>query len=514
MSFGPSCPSHFCVDLTDDDLNLTPNPFARAAGGAFGFGAFGHGQESPISSTPTNIVPERGDRQYFHSRGDSATSDDSIQSSRPTRKASVPFVHSSQSSIATTTTSPFSKKPSFASIRNAFKSGAKANDPPPLPPFDYASLPFNRSNSSLGYASQTLRRGPENPSPPYHRPPTPGSGEGKFSSRTTRSKGHVPGRSGHSHSSSLFHSSDPGSDHGHAFNFPSSPPPLPPMPNVFSNLPRTESPALLELEEDKVEVDPRTPAEYALHAVFMRFATMAEHKIGAFLKQTLVSPNFGCLGPHLIPYQDHEPPLSDFLGPGIDTKFDDILKALGRIGQKNAKPVVDSIRRWRQSQNSSPIPPEILRLHMPLPPASTLRGSRLYDALTERKSLAAIYIMCRALIVVMQSLSKDALGESIGFNLEETTFEQFRRPDLKLLSQSANHRTNAELYATLLGYLANSRFISVTDRFLAELAPVASGHVAKDVDLRYESLVRGVKHIQIKVEILAFPDHLPAQLID
>ena len=112
--------------------------------------------------------------------------------------------------------------------------------------------------------------------------------------------------------------------------------------------------------------------------------------------------------------------------------------------------------------------------------------------------------MCRALIVVMQSLSKDALGESIGFNLEETTFEQFRRPDLKLLSQSANHRTNAELYATLLGYLANSRFISVTDRFLAELAPVASGHVAKDVDLRYESLVRGLKHIQIKVVYSSF----------
>jgi hypothetical protein len=187
------------------------------------------------------------------------------------------------------------------------------------------------------------------------------------------------------------------------------------------------------------------------------------------------------------------------LGPGVDTKFDDILKTLGRIGQKNAKPVVDSIRRWRQSQNSSVIPPDIIRLQFTQSPASTLRGNRLYDTLIERKSLAAIYIMCRALIVVMQSLSKDALGESIGFNLEETTFEQFRRPDLKLLSQSSNHRTNAELYATLLGYLANSRFISVTDRFLAELAPVASGHVAKDVDLRYENLVRGLKHIQIKV---------------
>jgi len=291
----------FCIDLTDDDFNLTPNPFPRAAGGAFGFGSFGHGQDSPISSTPTAFLPERGDRPYFHSRGDSATSDDSIQSSRPTRKASVPFIHSSQSSIATTSTSPFSKKPSFASLRNAFKSGGKAIDPPPLPPLDYASSPFNRSNSSLGHTSHSLRRGPENPSPPYPRPPTPGSSEGKVSNRLTRSKGHVPGRSGHSFSSSVFHSSDPGSDHGHGFNFPSSPPPVPPMPNVFSGFPQSESPTLLEPEEDKVEVDPRTPAEYALHAVFIRFASAAEHKIATFLKQPLVSLNLGPLGLQLIP---------------------------------------------------------------------------------------------------------------------------------------------------------------------------------------------------------------------
>lgn len=77
--------------------------------------------------------------------------------------------------------------------------------------------------------------------------------------------------------------------------------------------------------------------------------------------------------------------------------------------------------------------------------------------LNERKSLASIYIMCRALIAVMQPLSKDALGEQMGYKLEETMFEQFRKPDLKLLAQSANHRTNAELYATLLGHLANTR---------------------------------------------------------
>jgi hypothetical protein len=41
--------------------------------------------------------------------------------------------------------------------------------------------------------------------------------------------------------------------------------------------------------------------------------------------------------------------------------------------------------------------------------------------------------------------------------------------------------------------------MSVTDRFLAELGPFASGQVPKDLDMKYENLIGGLKHIQIKV---------------
>ena len=50
--------------------------------------------------------------------------------------------------------------------------------------------------------------------------------------------------------------------------------------------------------------------------------------------------------------------------------------------------------------------------------------------LNERKSLAAIYITCRALIVVLQTIQKNTLDELMGNRLEESTFEQFRRPNL------------------------------------------------------------------------------------
>lgn len=146
------------------------------------------------------------------------------------------------------------------------------------------------------------------------------------------------------------------------------------------------------------------------------------------------------------------------MGPGVDSKFDETLQSLGKIAQKHTKPVVDSIMRWRRSQHEN-VGSDIIRLHMTQSPATPNRA-RAYDVpglLNERKSLASIYVMCRALIAVLQSISKDALGEAMGYSLEETTFEQFRKPDLKLLAQSANHRTNAELYATLLGHIANVR---------------------------------------------------------
>jgi hypothetical protein len=146
------------------------------------------------------------------------------------------------------------------------------------------------------------------------------------------------------------------------------------------------------------------------------------------------------------------------MGPGVDPKFDDILDSLGKIAQKHTKPVVDSIMRWRRSQTEN-VGSDVIRAHMAQSPSpSRVRINDVPGLLNERKSLASIYVMCRALIAVLQSISKDALGETMGYSLEETTFEQFRKPDLKLLTQSANHRTNAELYATLLGHISKVRY--------------------------------------------------------
>ena len=139
-------------------------------------------------------------------------------------------------------------------------------------------------------------------------------------------------------------------------------------------------------------------------------------------------------------------------------QFDALLQSLGRIATKNAKPVIDSIMRWRKSQQEN-VSDEIIQHQLRRGAVSMQRHSDVVKCLNERKDIAAIYIMCRALIAVVQMLPKDALKEPTGLSLEEMTFDQFRKPNLKLLGACGNHRNNAELFAILLGKLSNLRYV-------------------------------------------------------
>lgn len=441
-------------DFDDGDFQSTPIPFGRSGGHGFGaFGNAGSGPNSPTIMTPTALPERSGERSYFHSRSDSVASEDSFNS-QPVRQTGK----SSQPSI--TTTSPFSKKPSFASIRNAFR---KNTDIPPLPPLDHQAYPilknpFNRSTSSLPHSTLASHKTFNAISPPHPRPPTPGSSETRLRG-PSRARGHSTARSHHSQSGSIFHTSDTGSDLGHGFSYSSSPPPVPRVPDGFgAHIFSGEGPLVMG-DDDKVPSGSGVPSSYALHAVFIRFATLAEAKMDAFLHEPLVF-SFPELVGHIsfTLLQDHEPLLSNFMGPSLDPKFDDLMGSLGKIAQKHPKPVIDSIMRWRRTHYEN-VSAALFKHHASQSPFSTrsVRSQEPSTLLNERKSLASIYITCRALIAVLSVLSKDALGDPLGFSLEETTFEQFKKPDLKLLAQSANHRLNAELHAIMLGHLANVR---------------------------------------------------------
>ncbi|EKM56941.1 uncharacterized protein PHACADRAFT_172641 [Phanerochaete carnosa HHB-10118-sp] len=458
----------------DDNFNSTP-VFGRTNAGGF-WGAAQSGFDSPTTSTP---VIDRDDRGFFHARGDSVASEDSSHSVHTsTRKFKAPFAHSAQSSVATTNSSPFTKKPSFASLRNAFKSAKSSDVAPPLPTINHEAYPvlknpFNRSTSSLAHHAHG--RPSIHTSPSQMRPATPASSDMRSRSK---SKSHTPAKSQHSHSGSIFHSSDAGSDFGGGASYmPSfSPPPVPRVPSALGAMSSRED---LDLD-DKIVVEARTPSDFALHAIFIRFAARAEDLVEQFVSQPL----------------DRDPHLENFMGSGVDLKFDELLRSLGKVAQKHAKPVVDSLLRWRKSQKDGSYS-DLQHIY-----SRNTKVGRINDVssvIHERRLQASIYITCRALVTATQSFSRDSLSDTLGNQLEELTFAQFRNPDVKMLMLSPNHRANSDLYAIVLGNLALHRFESVTDRFRVELGPVAAGQVPKDLDSKYEYLVKGLQHVQIKV---------------
>lgn len=86
----------------------------------------------------------------------------------------------------------------------------------------------------------------------------------------------------------------------------------------------------------------------------------------------------------------------------------------------------------------------------------------------ERKSLASVYIMCRALVSVLSSVPPQALSDALGYSLEKTIYEQFKSPTA---NANANYRSCAELYAVVLGCLARLRLV-----YVSFLLPIVDGY--------------------------------------
>lgn len=282
----------------------TPIPFGRPQNFQFGGGQAGSGSPGSTSGLPPpTLLPDQGnlspsERSYFHARGDSFASETSSSSHhKPGSSGSHKLVgpgHTSTSSVATSTFSLPSRKSSFASIRNAFKSGkSTAHDAPPVPHLDHQSYPvlrnpFSRTSSARSTAASVIgpatRRRPSAPSPSNvhaqsnsRSPPTSSAQNGIHMRGTSHA---APARHNYSHSdyspaSSLLHS-----DHGHG----ALTPPVPRVPNGIRNHKSTVS----RSTDSEPSLEPRTPAEYALHRVFAQFLTSAEDKIRIFLNQSLV----------------------------------------------------------------------------------------------------------------------------------------------------------------------------------------------------------------------------------
>ncbi|KAL3241154.1 Tao3p [Nakaseomyces bracarensis] len=113
----------------------------------------------------------------------------------------------------------------------------------------------------------------------------------------------------------------------------------------------------------------------------------------------------------------------------------------------------------------------------------------------ERKSLASIYILCRVLIeIVKQSSDED---KYINDKLEEIVFTQLKTTDPLSISTSIMKSSNWNSFAELLGYMSEKRFLSVSDRFIADLEKLPE-YVSPDMEPNVHLLILGMRYLRLK----------------
>ncbi|CCH42316.1 hypothetical protein BN7_1860 [Wickerhamomyces ciferrii] len=271
--------------------------------------------------------------------------------------------------------------------------------------------------------------------------------------------------------------------------------------------------------------DSKTPTEYTLHILFTQFVRHAERKLNVCLTYPL----------------NTEPPIMDLLAEGIDPNFDKIIASLGYISKNNPKPVIDSVMFWRKSKsevaamaadaaeksliqlkehkessnfrkhthssssvskfshkrnNSSKSTVNVIDSRLGYL-EQQVQQSRDTAIQGDRKSLISIYILCRVLIEVVKQLNPSATGDDLGDKLEEIVFTQLRSTDPILISSSIIRSANWNLFAELLGYMSDKRFLSVSDRFIADLEKIPAV-VPKEIEPSIHLLIHGMRYLKLK----------------
>ncbi|KAK3842159.1 MAG: cell morphogenesis N-terminal-domain-containing protein [Linnemannia gamsii] len=227
----------------------------------------------------------------------------------------------------------------------------------------------------------------------------------------------------------------------------------------------------------------QTPSEFALKMLFTQFVKMAEAKLNAMVQ---------------IPLQDTEPDILSPLKQGVDPKFDKLLASLGSVARHRPKPVIDCVMLWRKSKIES------LDDNAKSTSGDWSMNFKFRDPKTvikERKSVVSLFIMSRSLIEIVSQVQKDTLPDELGFRLEEIVFSQLETVDPEFVQRSANRTANMNALVELMGSLSNVRFATVSDRFIAELEKYKTGAPVKDkeVELRMEMLIRGMRYLNLKL---------------
>ncbi|KAJ1874016.1 Cell morphogenesis protein PAG1 [Coemansia sp. RSA 990] len=228
--------------------------------------------------------------------------------------------------------------------------------------------------------------------------------------------------------------------------------------------------------------------QYAIRTLYEEFRDRAAAKIDTIVELRL----------------DREPNLAKYLQPGVDYIFDRTLEKLGVMARRRPRVIIELLLVWRKAtidaaeEDPLDVPglsglSEAARRHQ----YQSAALSRAHYIIRERKSLVSVYILCRALDAVVEQLDASHLEGDLGDRLEELVFGQVKQVNPANLRRSQNRREIQDLYAQLIGRISQIRFLSMSDRFIAELERIPM--VSSGSDERIVELLHNMRFIKLRV---------------
>ncbi|BES98592.1 furry homolog (Drosophila) [Nesidiocoris tenuis] len=227
-----------------------------------------------------------------------------------------------------------------------------------------------------------------------------------------------------------------------------------------------------------VDIDVR-PGEFVMRSLFTEFCQQAERKIESVL----------CEPP--------EKPLSKLLQRGEDAQFDQLLSTFGSGAEHCLPSMLRALFSWYERQMGEPAQ-ETKKVELKGKSESAEKSE--IDPVQEKRDLAVEFLLCLVLIEVLKQLSLHPGHEDLVTYIENLSFKHFKyREGQGSGVNAANFHTVADLYAEVLGALAQSRFLSVRNRFLAELKELRGKEPTPHTTQSIISLLMGMKFFRVKM---------------
>lgn len=224
------------------------------------------------------------------------------------------------------------------------------------------------------------------------------------------------------------------------------------------------------------------PGEIVMRNLFSDFTLQAEKKI------------------ELVMLESADKPLSKLLQRGEDQQFDQLLSALGNVAEHCLPSLLHTLLAWHRRQLSdAEIKNDLKRMEKTANLTKPLNSQEL-DFQLQRREAAVEFIFCLALIEILKQLPFHPGHEDLVRSIENLAFKHFKyKEGLQNNPNAHNIHMIADLYAEVIGVLAQSRFSSVRKRFMSELKELRTKEPSPHTTQSIISLLMGMKFFRVKV---------------